>query len=120
MAWQFNGSQAVFIQIADRLRIDLANGKYPPGTQIPTVRQLAFEAAVNPNTMQRALSLLEEEGLVISRGTIGRFVTTDAEILRSAKEKIRRDMVVRFVTEAKALGIPLSELIDYIQEVHHE
>ena len=120
MAWQFNGTQAVFIQIADRLRREIANGNYPSGAQIPTVRQLAFEASVNPNTMQRALVLLEEEGLLISHGTVGRFVTSDTAVLENAKEKIRRETVERFLSEAEALGIPLLELIDYIKEVGHE
>lgn len=120
MAWQFNGMQAVFIQIADKLRGEIANGKYPPGAQIPAVRQLAFEASVNPNTMQRALSLLEEEALLVSHGTVGRFVTSDTTVLENAKEKIRREMVERFLSEAQALGIPPSDLIDYIKEVGHE
>ena len=120
MAWQFNNTQAVFIQIADRLRCDIVTGKYPPGTQIPTVRQLAFEVSVNPNTMQRALSLLEEEQLLLSRGTVGRFVTSETEILDNAKEKIRRSTVERLLAEAQALSISPQELIDYIKEVYHD
>lgn len=120
IAWQFNNTQAVFIQIADRLRGEIVVGKYPHGAQMPAVRQLAFEASVNPNTMQRALSLLEEEGLLISRGTVGRFVTSEESVLEDAKKKIRLDMVGRFLSEAQALGISPSTLIDYIKEVGHE
>lgn len=116
MAWQFNGTQAVFIQIADRLRRDIVNGIYLPDTQIPTVRQLAFDASVNPNTMQRALILLEEEGLLVSRGTVGRFVTDDVEVIENAKKKICVETVKRFCLEAKALGISYEELIDYMRE----
>ena len=117
LAWQFNGTQAVFIQIADKLRRDIVNGVYPPETQIPAVRQLAFDASVNPNTMQRALSILEEEGLLISRGTVGRFVTSELEIIENARKKICFDTVERFCLEAKALGISRSQLIEYIEEV---
>ena len=117
MSWQFNNFQAVFIQIADRLRRDIVNGIYESDTQIPTVRQLAFDASVNPNTMQRALSLLEEEGLLISRGTVGRYVTSDTEVIENAKKKICFDTVERFCKEAHALGISYPELIDYIKEV---
>lgn len=116
LAWQFNGTQAVFIQIADRLRRDIVNGIYLPDTQIPTVRQLAFDASVNPNTMQRALILLEEEGLLVSRGTVGRFVTDDVEVIENAKKKICVETVKRFCLEAKALGISYEELIDYMRE----
>ena len=117
MSWQFNSTRAVFIQIADKLRLDIVNGVYQPDTQIPTVRQLAFEASVNPNTMQRALSLLEEEGLLISRGTLGRYVTSELEVIESARKKICFDTVEHFCIEAQALGISHSELIDYIKEV---
>lgn len=116
MSWQFNGTQAVFVQIADKLRRDIVNGIYLPDTQIPTVRQLAFDASVNPNTMQRALSLLEEEGLLISRGTVGRYVTSELEVIESARKKICLDTVKRFCFEAHALGITRSKLIDYIKE----
>jgi DNA-binding transcriptional regulator YhcF (GntR family) len=117
VAWKFNGMQAVFLQIADKLRCDIVNGVYLPDTQIPTVRQLAFDASVNPNTMQRALSLLEEEGLLVSRGTVGRFVTSDPEVIENAGKKICFQTVERFCREAQALGISREELMDYIKEV---
>ena len=117
MSWQFNGTQAVFLQIADKLRRDIVNGVYLPDTQIPTVRQLAFDASVNPNTMQRALTLLEEEGLVTSRGTVGRFVTSETEVIESAKKRICFHAVERFCLEAQALGLSREELMDYIKEV---
>ena len=117
MSWQFNSTQAVFVQIADKLRRDIVNGVYQPDTQIPTVRQLAFDASVNPNTMQRALSLLEEEELLISRGTVGRYVTSELATIEEARKKICFDTVKRLCLETKALGISHSELIDYIKEV---
>ena len=117
MSWQFNGTQAVFLQIADKLRRDIVNGVYPPGTQIPTVRHLAFEASVNPNTMQRALSLLEDEGLLVSRGTVGRYVTSEVALIDTARKQISLATVERFCRETKALGISRCELMDYIKEV---
>lgn len=115
MAWQFNSGEAVFLQIASRLRGEILNGKYVPDEQIPSVRQLAFEAAVNPNTMQKALVYPEEEGLLHSRGTAGRFVTTDEAIFAAAREKVRRESVRSWLAEAKALGITKEELIRYIE-----
>ena len=116
MAWQFNGREAVFLQIADRLRWDILGGKYSPEEQFPSVRQLAAEAAVNPNTMQKALAHLEEEGLLHAHGTVGRFVTSDREVLDAAREHMRRKTVRNWLTEAKALGITTEELIHYIKE----
>ncbi len=117
MSWQFNATQAVFVQIAEKLRRDIVNGVYPPGAQVPAVRQLAFEASVNPNTMQRALVLLEEEGLLISRGTVGRYVTSESAIIDTARKHICLATVERLCRETKALGISRGELLDYIKEV---
>lgn len=116
MAWKFNQREAVFLQIANRLRGEILGGKYPPDSQVPPVRQLAFEASVNPNTMQKALALLEEEGLLHSRGTVGRFITSDVDILDAAREKVRREAVKNWLYEAELIGITKAELIKYIQE----
>jgi len=114
MAWDFNNTQAVYLQISERLRKDIVNGKYPPDSQIPSVRQLAFEASVNPNTMQKALSTLESEGIIYSKGTIGRFVTSDKAIIEKAKEQLRASFVKRILSEAKSIDINTDQLIEYI------
>ena len=116
MAWQFNSQEAVFVQIANRLRGDILKGLYPPESQIPSVRHLATQAAVNPNTMQKALTCLEEEGLLYAKGTIGRFVTSDVCVLEAARERIRRDSVRNWLRQASELGISKQELIQYIQK----
>ncbi len=116
MAWIFNRREAVFLQIADRLRSEILRGKYLPDQQIPTVRQLAYEAAVNPNTMQKALTVLEEEGLLCSRGTAGRFVTSNQTALEAAKETARKRAVRNLIYETRQLGLSTEELISYIKE----
>ena len=116
MSWQFNNTEAVFLQIANRLRLDIINGVYSPDEQIPPVRILAAEASVNPNTMQKALTLLEEEGLLHTRGTVGRFITSNQAVLTTAKERIRRESVKRWLNEANMLGITAEELIEYIKK----
>ena len=116
MEWKLTRKKAVFLEIADLLRHDILRGKYSPDEQIPSVRQLAFSAAVNPNTMQRALSHLESEGILYSKGTVGRFVTSDEEVLKNAREQFRRRTVKEWVTEADRLGITREELIIYIKE----
>ncbi len=116
MAWKFNSTEAVFVQIADRLRADIVGGKYQPDTQIPPVRQLAFEASVNPNTVQKALTILEEEGLLYTRSTVGRFVTSDTEVLDTARRRIRRDTIRQIVEQTDTLGITKEQLIELIKE----
>ena len=116
MEWSFHGRSPVFMQICDLLRTEILCGRYPPGAQFPTVRQLASEAAVNPNTMQRALTQLEDEGLLNSRGTLGRFVTSDTAILEAARAIMREETARNLLKEAYALGITKSDLIRLIQK----
>ena len=116
MAWQFNQREPVFLQIANRLRGDILRGEYDPEVQFPSVRQLAAEASVNPNTMQKALSYLEEEGLLYTKGTVGRFVTVDEKTLSASRERMRRDFARRAIEESLAVGMSADELIDYIKK----
>lgn len=116
MAWQFNQTEPVFLQIAQRLRARIVSGELAPGDPVPTVRQLAADAAVNPNTVQRALILLEEEGLLHTEGTVGRFVTTDENVVAEARDTLLRAVVQRLVREAHTLGLSPSALIEFIKK----
>ena len=115
MAWQFTSRAPVYMQIVSRIRADILGGVYPPDSQIPPVRQLALTAGVNPNTMQRAFAVLEAERLFITRGTVGRFITTDTEVLERAREILRQETVLRLVEEAAAVGMTPDELIESIR-----
>ncbi len=115
MAWHFTSRAPVYLQIVSRIRADILSGVYQADQQIPSVRQLAFEAGVNPNTMQRAFSVLEEEQLFVTRGTMGRFITTDTDVLNSAREALRRETIALLVEEARAAGISPDELIEGIR-----
>ena len=81
MPWNLDSDRPIFIQILERIRVDIISGKYQPGDKLPSVRELAAEAAVNPNTMQRAFAELERTGLVYSKRTSGRFITEDREMI---------------------------------------
>lgn len=116
MAWQFRGHSPVYRQIVRHIRADILNGCYQPDEQIPPVRQLAMEAGVNPNTMQRALSALEDEGLLVSRGTVGRFVTSDEAALERARQTARQDALEKLAEDAQAAGLTLDDLVQYIRE----
>ena len=120
MAWSFTSRAPVYMQIVSRIRADILGGVYKPDEQIPAVRQLALTAGVNPNTMQRAFTVLEAEQLFITRGTIGRFITTDTEVLARAREVMRRETVARLVEEAAAVGISPEELIQGIRAYERE
>lgn len=116
MAWKFNSQMPVCNQIVEKLRSDILCGKFAPGEQFPTVRQLAQDAAVNPNTMQKALSALETEGLLTSHSTVGRFVTSDTEILQNARLSMQNEYLTEAIQHAYGLGITREMIINYINE----
>ena len=116
MAWSFDNKSPVSMQIANIIRLNIVNGKYKAGEQFPTVRQLAFDASVNPNTMQRALSILESEGLLITKSTSGRFVTEDVSVIESTLADLQREYLDKVVPEGIELGITKDKFIKYIEE----
>ena len=120
MAWKFESDRAVYLQVADRLRKWVITGKYGPGEQIPSVRQIAIDAAVNPNTVQHAFSELEGEGLIESRGTLGRFVTEDQEKITEAGRREARTLVNSFVDEILELSISREDFEKLLKEAFDE
>lgn len=116
MGWNFNSQAPVYLQIVARIRADILAGRYAADAPFPSVRQLAYEAAVNPNTMQRALTELENDGLLYTRGTAGRFVTGDREVLQAARSTAFADEIDLVVGRAKALGMSKAELLRLISD----
>ena len=118
MAWKFTADRAVYLQIAQRIEIAVLSGVYPPGGQIPSVRQLALEAAVNPNTVQHAFTELENQGLILSRGTQGRFVTEDTETIEACRHEMAQQYVHAFLKDIRQLGISQEQAIAMIKEAN--
>ena len=112
----FDRNAPVFVQIKERIRRDILVGVYPPDCQLPPVRQLAVDMSVNPNTVQKALSLLEESGLVITKGTLGRFVTDNTELISRAGKQAKREKLRAFFRELNALGITNDEILEFMKE----
>ena len=116
MAWSFRSGVSLSVQIVDRLRTDILSGKYERGSAFPTVRQLAAEAAVNPNTMQKALMLLESEGLIVTRGTAGRLVTDDPVVIERARRLECDKFVASVIREARSAGLCRDAFIEEIKK----
>ena len=116
MGWKFDQNKPMFLQIASRIRNDIILGVYKPDEQLPSVRQIASEAAVNPNTVQRAILMLQEEKLLYPRTTVGLFVTSDTAAIEAAKVEIKRTTAKKLIKEALAVGITADELIGFIKE----
>ena len=116
MQWKFTGEKPVYQQIMEVLRGAILAGEYGPGSRVEPVRELAMTANVNPNTMQRALVELEREGILISCGTMGRFVTDDHLILDAAKKAARLAAARACAQRLAALGLSLEEAAALLKE----
>ena len=119
MTWDFKSDQPIYRQLMDALRMRIVNGTYPPGERIPAVRELAMEAGVNPNTMQRALAELEREGLLISQRTSGRFVTDDQDLMQALRVNMAREYIAEMFEMLRRLGLSPEQsnaAIDRFQE----
>lgn len=111
MPWNLDSDKPIFIQIVERIESDIVSGKYAPGEKLPTVRDLAVEAAVNPNTMQKAYGELERIGLVFSQRTSGRFVTEDKTLIEKTRKDLAKNAASEFLTRMKELGIGKEDAI---------
>ena len=104
MEFELQSSRPIWQQLAEQLARRIVTGLYPPGSRFPTVRELAAEAGVNPNTMQRALGQLENEGLVITNRTAGRTVTEDVGVLDAMRKRLAAELTEKYFSDMKELG----------------
>lgn len=120
MAWNLTSDRPVFVQIIERLKLDIITGSYHPGDKLPSVRDLANEAAVNPNTMQRAFAELEREGLVYTMRTNGRFITEDQTMIEQLKEQMAISTIAEFLHHMEELGFKKEETIKLVEDAIKE
>lgn len=121
MPWTLDDSRPIFLQLEDLIKARIIAGTYKPGERLPSVRELAAEAAVNPNTMQKALTELERSGLVYAQRTSGRFITEDTNIMKELKEHLAKEQIQLFLTHMKQLGFQKEDIIRLLtQEIKEE
>ena len=116
MAWKLNSDRPIYAQILERIQMQIVSGVYQPGTKIPSVRELAADAGVNPNTMQKALAELERSGLVMTQRTSGRVVTEDLNMIKETRNQIAGEQVRDFVKRIKDLGFDREDIIDLLRK----
>ena len=114
MSWTLDNDRPIYLQLMERIQRDIIAGVYQPGDKLPSVRDLALEAAVNPNTMQKALSELERSGLVYSQRTSGRFITEDTEMLTQMKKELATEHIQEFFQKMEQLGFSRAELLTLV------
>ncbi len=116
MEWKFKSGIPIYTQIIDEMTMRIASGAYSPGDKLPSVRDMAMDAGVNPNTMQRALSELERKGLVFSERTSGRFVTKEDSVLRKLHEELARVYFDEFAAKLQKIGMSKAEISEQIRK----
>lgn len=111
MNWAFKEGFPIYTQLIEHIKSFIISGEFQPGQQIPPVRELAVDAGVNPNTMQRALAEMEREGLLYSERTRGRFVTEDETILADLRKSLSNTYVKDLFENLNKLGLTDEEII---------
>ena len=120
MNWHFNSDMPIYTQLISQIKFAIVSGELPPGERMSTVRDLASEAGVNPNTMQRAFQELEREGLVFSQRSSGRFVTEDVSIIEKAKMALAQEHISKFISSMERLGYDRAEIIALLEGKNEE
>ena len=116
MAWELVNDRPIYTQLVEHIERDILSGKYKSGQRFPSVRELAKDAAVNPNTMQKALQELENRNLIITNRTSGRTITEDTELIDKMRSELAINQWNLFHTEMTALGYTQSALSAFVNE----
>ena len=116
MNWIFRGDQPIYSQLVEQIRMGIVSGNFQPGERLASVRDMAAEAGVNPNTMQRALQELEREAMVYSQRTSGRYVTEDMQVIERAKKQFAEEQIRGFLEAMRKLGYQQKEILAMLME----
>lgn len=117
MNYIFDNERPIYIQLVELIRTDIVSGKYEKGSKLPSVRELALTIKVNPNTMQKALVELENEKLIYTERTNGKYVTEDEKKLEKIKKQLAQEKVNNYLNSMKSIGINYEDAIRYLQEL---
>lgn len=117
MFWELQSDRPIYTQIIEQMELKISSGIYPLGSKLPSVRDLAQEASVNPNTMQRALAKLEENGLLYTNRTSGRYVTEDISMIKQVKNRLAQEHVNEFLKKMGDLGFEQEDILSIITKL---
>lgn len=116
MNYIFDNERPIYIQLVEIIRIEIVSGKFKKGQRMPSVRELALIMKVNPNTMQKALAELENEQLIYTERTNGKYVTEDEELIEKIKRKLAKEIIDNYLNNMKKIGIYYDSAVKYLQE----
>ena len=117
MSWEFQDHLPIYAQLMDTLKRRIVTGRYLPGEKLPSVRELAAEAGINPNTVQRAFAELERLGLIYTQRTSGKFVTEDASAIDAARRALAEGQTRQYLAAMSALGFDRAALITFLNQM---
>lgn len=120
MEWNLQSDRPIYAQLVEQIQRMIVTGVFPAGSRLPSVRELAVEAAVNPNTMQRALARLEEDGLLYTQRTSGRYVTEETNRIMQAKEAMAGELIRQFIENMEKLGYTREQAVELIKRQKEE
>ena len=120
MEWKFRSDLPIYSQLVEQIKLGIVSGSLLPGERLMSVRDMATEAGVNPNTMQRALQELERDGMVYSQRTSGRFVTENMQVIERAKKQFAEEQIRGFLEAMKKLGYQWEEILTLLKEKEEE
>ena len=120
MAWDLKSDRPIYTQLVEQIQLMVVSGVFPAGGKLPSVRDLAAQASVNPNTMQRALSQLERDGLLFSQRTSGRFVTEDVRKIMKTKNSLAEGLIRDFMRQMTRLGFDGDQTVELLSRMTKE
>ena len=120
MLWNIDNNRPIYIQRVERIQMDIVSGVYHAGDKLPSVRELAADAAVNPNTMQKAFTELERSGLVYTQRTNGRYITEDQERISRVREELARECTQSYLSNIRRLGYEREQALALAQKIIEE
>ena len=120
MAWNLDSDRPIYAQLLERIQLQIVSGIYGPGDKLPSVRDLAAEASVNPNTMQKAFAELERSGLIETKRTSGRFVTEDKNMITQIRTQLAKEEINAFIAKMKELGFDKKDILTLLSSTAEE
>ena len=120
MPWELDGDRPIYAQLVECVTLDILAGRFPAGGRLPSVRELAAEAGVNPNTMQRALAQMEQDGLICTQRTAGRTVTEDQSRVEAARKTLAQERTRRYLMDMAKLGFGPEHLPELLRTLSKE
>lgn len=115
MSNDYSANIPIYLQIMNEIKLKIVSGEWETGQRLTPVREMAMQFAVNPNTMQRALSELEREGLLYTERTSGRFVTSDESLVLKIRDEMASEYSMNFFISMQKLGYSMEQIIKIVE-----